>query len=51
MTGLTVRAIAERVGMSYATVQHWLKKYGLATARRAARRGTPRARRRRSESL
>ncbi len=40
--GLTVRAIAERVGMSYATVQHWLKKHGLATARSTRRRQTAR---------
>lgn len=38
--GLTVRAIAERVGMSYATVQHWLKKHGLKTRRAAQPRGT-----------
>jgi transposase len=31
--GLTVRAIAERVGMSYSTVRHWLKKNGLQTRR------------------
>jgi DNA-binding transcriptional ArsR family regulator len=41
--GLSVRAIAERVGMSYATVRHWLKKYGLETAR-ARRRGQTRPR-------
>jgi len=34
--GLSVRAIAERLEVSYATVQHWLKKHGLKT-RRAAR--------------
>jgi transposase len=33
--GLSVRAIAERLGVSYATVQHWLKKYGLKTRRAA----------------
>jgi len=38
--GLTVRAIAERVGISYATVQHWLKKHGLKTRRAAQPRGT-----------
>jgi transposase len=41
--GLSVRAIAERVGMSYATVQHWLKKHGLKT-RRAGRPRSPDAR-------
>jgi transposase len=33
--GLTVRTIAERVGMSYSTVRHWLKKHGLQTRRGA----------------
>ena len=33
--GLSIRAIADRVDMSYATVQHWLKKYGLKTLRAA----------------
>ena len=41
--GLSVRAIAERVGMSYATVQHWLKRHGLKT-RRASQRRNPEAR-------
>lgn len=40
--GLTVRAIAERVGMSFATVQHWLKKHELRTARAHRRHETPR---------
>jgi Homeodomain-like domain len=40
--GLSIRAIADRVGMSYATVQHWLKKYGLETARTRRRRLAPR---------
>jgi Homeodomain-like domain len=40
--GLSIRAIAERVGMSYATVQHWLRKYGLETERTRRRRQTPR---------
>ena len=31
--GLSVRAIAEELGVSYATVQHWLKRYGLKTRR------------------
>jgi transposase len=38
--GLSIRAIAERVGMSYATVQHWLKKYGLRTRRATQPRGS-----------
>ena len=29
--GLSVRAIAERLGVSYTTVRHWLKKHGLKT--------------------
>jgi transposase-like protein len=37
--GLSIRAIAERVGRSYATVQHWLTKYGLKTRRAAQPRG------------
>jgi transposase len=40
--GLSVRAVAEQVGRSYATVQHWLKKHGLETARTRRRRQTPR---------
>ena len=39
--GLTVRAIAESVGVSYATVQHWLKKHGLKTHRARRRDRTP----------
>jgi transposase-like protein len=34
--GLSIRGIAERLGLSYATVRHWLRKHGLET-RRAAR--------------
>jgi transposase len=34
--GLSIRAIAERLGVSYATVRHWLRRHGLQT-RRAAR--------------
>jgi hypothetical protein len=41
--GLSIRAIAERVGMSYATVQHWLKRHGLKT-RRASEARNPEAR-------
>lgn len=41
--GLSVRAIASALGVSYATVQHWLKRHGLQTAR-AARPRRPEAR-------
>jgi transposase-like protein len=34
--GLSIRGIAERLGLSYATVRHWLGKHGLET-RRATR--------------
>lgn len=37
--GLSVRAIAQRLEVSYATVQHWLKKHGLKTRRAAQPRG------------
>jgi transposase-like protein len=37
--GLSVRAISNRLGVSYATVQHWLKKHGLKTRRAAQPRG------------
>jgi transposase-like protein len=40
--GLSVRAIAARFGVSYATVQQWLKKHGLETVRTRRRRQTPR---------
>ena len=30
--GLSIRRIAEEVGVSASTVRHWLKRYGLATA-------------------
>jgi transposase len=36
--GLSVRAIAERRGVSYATVRHWLAKHGLETRRTARSR-------------
>lgn len=39
LEGLTVRAIAERLGLSYATVQHWLRRHGLKTRRAAQPRG------------
>ncbi len=35
--GLSVRAIGQELGVSYATVRHWLGRYGLQT-RRASRR-------------
>ena len=31
--GLSVRAMAERLGLSYTTVRHWLRRHGLATPR------------------
>src|SRR4051794_33666263 len=31
--GLSIRAIAERLGVSYATVRHWLRKFELTTPR------------------
>jgi transposase-like protein len=40
--GLSIRAIGKQLGVSYATVQHWLKKHGLETARARRRRQTPR---------
>ena len=36
--GLSVRRIAAELGVSYATVQHWLKRHELKTARARARR-------------
>jgi transposase-like protein len=40
--GLSIRAIAGRLGMSYATVQHWLRRYELQTRRARRRAQTPR---------
>jgi transposase len=40
--GLSVRQIAARVDRSYATVRHWLREYGLQTARASGRHGVPR---------
>jgi transposase len=31
--GLTIRAMAERLGRSYTSVRHWLSRHGLATPR------------------
>src|SRR5215211_4409794 len=31
--GLTVRAMAERLGVSYTTVRHWMTRFELATPR------------------
>jgi transposase len=31
--GMSIRAIAERLGVSYTTVRHWLGRYGLSTPR------------------
>jgi transposase-like protein len=31
--GLSIRGIADRLGVSYATVRHWLRKHGLETRR------------------
>jgi transposase len=31
--GLTIRAMAARLGVGYSTVRHWLGRYGLATPR------------------
>jgi transposase len=36
--GLSTRGVAERLGVSQATVRHWLARYGLETARAARRR-------------
>jgi transposase-like protein len=38
--GMSVRAIGERLGVSYATVRHWLKKHGLQTRRAAQPRSS-----------
>jgi transposase-like protein len=38
--GLSIHAIGERLGVSYATVRHWLKKHGLKTRRTVEPRGS-----------
>src|SRR3954451_23699751 len=42
--GLPVRAMAERLGVSYTTVRHWLRKHGLVTPRGAKLASTQQAR-------
>jgi hypothetical protein len=42
--GLTVRAIATHLGLSYTTVRHWLGRYGLVTPRAAKLASTKPAR-------
>jgi transposase len=43
--GMPIRAMAEQLGVSYTTVRHWLKRYGLSTprARRLAETAAARA--------
>jgi hypothetical protein len=43
--GLSIRRIADSVGMSLATVRHWLRECGLRTARAATRQLSGRTRR------
>ena len=38
--GLSIRAIGERLGVSYATVRHWLKQHELKTRRTVEPRGS-----------
>jgi Homeodomain-like domain-containing protein len=42
--GLAIRAIAARLGVSYATVRHWLGRYGIVTPRAAKLAATRAAR-------
>ena len=42
--GLTIRAMAERLGRSYTSVRHWLTNHGLATPRAARLAETAEAR-------
>jgi transposase len=42
--GLAIRAMAERLGVSYTTVRHWLRRYGLVTPRGAKLASTKPAR-------
>src|SRR5215218_9883964 len=38
--GLSIRAIGERLGVSYATVRHWLERHDLKTRRAVEPRGS-----------
>jgi transposase-like protein len=38
--GLSIRAIGEQLGVSYATVRHWLARHGLKTRRTVQPRGS-----------
>jgi transposase len=42
--GLPIRAMAERLGVSYTSVRHWLRRYGLVTPRGAKLASTKAAR-------
>lgn len=42
--GLSIRAMAERLGVSYTTVRHWLRRHQLATPRARRLRETAPAR-------
>jgi transposase len=44
LEGLSIRAIAKRLDVSYATIQHWARHYGLTTDRAARLRDTEAAR-------
>ena len=44
LEGLSIRAIAERLEVSYATIQHWARRYDLTTVRAERLRDTERAR-------
>ena len=44
LQGLSIRAIAQRLEVSYATVQHWARRYGLTTVRAARLKQTAGAR-------
>jgi transposase len=44
LQGCSLRAIAERLDVSYATVQHWVRRYDLTTVRAARLKATASAR-------
>jgi len=44
LEGLSIRAIAQRLDVSYATIQHWARRYGLTTVRAARLKQTAEAR-------